>query len=191
MTALSDERKPRDWLQLSASVALLLGLILVGIQINQSNAIAGAELLNTNIESTISREIALFGESPDESMRRVLFEPEQATTHDYFVADRVYRTILKQLTRAHLFDAAGLYGVGIATPDGFVRGNFRLFACPYGIATIDQALASLPADSPMRPHAVTMREIAVTYMASKAMPDRIARTESLLEELRGRDALAD
>ena len=65
MMALSDERKPRDWLQLSASVALLLGLILVGIQINQSNAIAGAELLNTNIESTISREIALFDESPD------------------------------------------------------------------------------------------------------------------------------
>jgi hypothetical protein len=65
MMALGDKRKPRDWLQISASVALLLGLILVGIQINQSNAIAGAELLNTNIESTISREIALFGESPD------------------------------------------------------------------------------------------------------------------------------
>jgi hypothetical protein len=70
-------------------------LILVGIQINQSNAIAGAELLNTNIESTISREIA-------SSMNRL-----------------------------------------------------------------------------------------ITYMAAKAMPDRIARTESLLEELRGKDALAD
>jgi hypothetical protein len=184
MMALGDKRQPRDWLQISASVALLLGLILVGIQINQSNAIAGAELLNTNIESTISREIALFGESPDESMHRVLFEPERATTHDYFVAERVYNTIQKQLTRAHLFASAGLYGVGIATPDGFVRGNFRLYACPYGIASIDQVLASLPADSPMRPHAVTMRELAANYMAAKPMTDRIARTESLLEELR-------
>jgi hypothetical protein len=36
----------------------------------------------------------------------------------------------------------------------------------------------------MRPHAVTMRELAANYMAAKPMTDRIARTESLLEKLR-------
>jgi hypothetical protein len=43
----------------------------------------------------------------------------------------------------------------------------------------------------MRQHAATMRELAANYMAAEPMADRIARTESLLEELRGKGALAD
>jgi len=45
------------------------------------------------------RELALLGETPELSMSRVLFEPEAATREDYFVADRVYSAILRQLAR--------------------------------------------------------------------------------------------
>ncbi len=68
-------------------------------QIRQSNTITGAELYSEQVESVVMRELALLGETPELSMSRVLFEPEAATREDYFVADRVYSAILRQLAR--------------------------------------------------------------------------------------------
>ena len=178
-----DTGRVGNWLQIGANLGILLGLILVGVQINQSNAIAGAELLHANIESTINREIALFGESANESMHRVLFAPETAKPQDYFVADRVYNTVQKQLVRAILFEQSGLYGLGVATPDGFVRNNFRLFACPYGLASIDQALAVIPEGGVLHQYSMTMRELALRSMTDQPIRDRINRVNRILEGL--------
>ena len=175
--------KAASWLQIGANLGILIGLVLVGVQISQSNAIAGAQIFHANIESTINREIALFGESPNESMHRVLFKPESATPEDYFVADRVYNTVQKQLVRAIMFEDAGLYGVGVATPEGFVRNNFRLFACPYGLATIDQAIAFIPKDSPLYAYPRLMRDLAAETMAGQPIHDRLSRVNNLIEEL--------
>jgi hypothetical protein len=71
--------KIASWLQIGANFGILAGLILVSAQIVQSNTITGAELFSNNLESTVTRELALVGETPEVSMWRVMFDPEAAT----------------------------------------------------------------------------------------------------------------
>ena len=176
-------RRPSNWLQIGANAGILAGLILVGIQIMQSNAIAAAQVFQSNVESTMSYELALVGENADVSMRRVLFEPELASRDDYYVADRIYAVIGRQLTIAHAFSDQGLYGnaPGIS-PAGFVRVNFRLFACPYGLASLDQALSGIP-PSNFRESVELMRELASDRSEATNMAARIQRADVLLKQI--------
>jgi len=172
-----------QWLQLGANVGILAGLILVGTQIIQSNQITGAQLFSANIESVVSGELALVGESPEVAMRRVLFEPEQATRDDYFIADRFYRALLLQLFRAQSFHNVGLYGSqeGLDAK-GFARANHRLFACPYGIAYLDQRLNGVARTEYVEAIAL-MRQLAADSLEVDEMEDRIRRTDAILEQL--------
>jgi hypothetical protein len=46
------------WLQVSANIGILAGLILVGLQMTQSNSLAATQLLSDNIESQITHDLA-------------------------------------------------------------------------------------------------------------------------------------
>ena len=181
--------KLQNWLQIGANVGILIGLILVGGQIYQSNTIAAAELFSDNLESTIVREIGLFGESPEQSMARLLFDHENAQPHDFFVADRVYSVIYRQLVRASVLSNDGLYGNSeVINAQGFVNVNYHLFACPYGIAWLDQIIERARSSNPLMSAFVQMRDLAVSRLASEAQGDRISRANELAKKL---DALRD
>ena len=79
-----------SWLQIAANLGILLGLVMVAIQISQTNSLTGNQLNAGNYETLIGQMIAMAGENPQESMYRVLLEPESATDEDYFVADHLY-----------------------------------------------------------------------------------------------------
>jgi hypothetical protein len=96
-------------LQVGANLGIPAGLLLVGVQLLQSNARTGAELFSDNLESTVGRELALLGERPDEAISRVLFQPESAAREDCFVADRIYSVDLRQLNRAIALSYDGFY----------------------------------------------------------------------------------
>ncbi len=175
-----------NWLQIGANLGILAGLILVGFQIAQSNRIAAAQLFGENVESNISSYLALIGETPEQSMVRVLYEPQRATTQDYFVADQVYRVIFRQLTRAVLLSQANLYGTTDAVnPQSFGRLNFALFACPYGLAWLDQMLVALPPENSLHDALTLMRQEAGRRPAAATLEDRRTRVVDHLARLRG------
>jgi hypothetical protein len=172
------------WLQIGANTGILVGLVLVGAQIYQSNEITAAELFSDNLESTVTRELGLLGDTPEISMARILYEPEKATRNDYFVADRIYLSITRQLARAVVLSAENFYGnndsIGVT---GFVSVNYHLFACPYGLAWLDQTI-SMTASEIVGENLISMRELASNRLAVNSMEDRIKRTNVIAGRLR-------
>ena len=179
-----DLHRVGSWLQVGANVGILAGLILVGVQLRQSNAITGAELFSNNLESTVGRELALIGESPEKSMSRVLFEPDAASREDYFVADRIYSVVIRQLNRAIALSAAGFYGTaeGIDAR-GFANINYDMFACPYGLAWLDQLISRFAPDSEYLEYLTLLRELAARQSAAEVIGDRTERAKVLVEQL--------
>ena len=127
-------------LQIGANIAILLGLVMVAFQINQANDISSAEFLDTGITADNTRQLSILGENPNESMYRVLHKPHTATPEDYFIADRVYETLIAQIQRSIILSQEDLY---LGNVRGLVRANLELFSCPYGIAYLDQFISEL------------------------------------------------
>ena len=142
------------WLQVTANIGILAGLILVGLQMVQSNSLVATQLISDGMDSAITRDLSVLGETPNLSMMRIMYEPEKATKEDYVIADLLYNVILKQLFRAEYLLQRGTYG---GTPEGFARVNAWYFGCPYGVAFLDQLIdsgvltSSLPKVKMMRP----------------------------------------
>lgn len=132
--------KTNNKLQIGANIAILLGLVMVALQINQANDISSAEFLDAGITAGIDRQLALLGENPNESMYRVLHTPSEAKPEDYFIADLIYETLTAQAQRTIILDQADLY---LGSIKGQVRSNYELFACPYGIAYLDQTIENM------------------------------------------------
>lgn len=124
-------------LQIGANIAILLGLVMVAFQINQANQISSAEFFDQGITADAERQLALLGENPNESMYRLLHEPDTATPQDYYIADRVYDTLTSQVQRSITLEQADLY---LGNVRGLVRANYELFACPYGVAYLEQLI---------------------------------------------------
>ena len=144
-------------LQIGANIAILLGLVMVAFQINQANDISSAEFLDTGITADNTRQLSILGENPNESMYRVLHKPHTATPEDYFIADRVYETLIAQIQRSIILSQEDLY---LGNVRGLVRANLELFSCPYGIAYLDQFISELEQNTTdYRKHSVVREQI--------------------------------
>ena len=165
--------------------AVVVTLIYLTLQVRQSTVQARLELFSDNLESVVTRELALLGETPELSMSRVLFDPQTATRKDYFVVDRVYSATLFQLRRAMLFADAGFYGTNenVINARGFVKLNYQIFASPYGLAWLDQAAEDWGPTGEVRENLLFMRELASRQTAVEHMSNRMNRAESLAEKV--------
>lgn len=177
-----------ELLQVAGNLGLIAGLILVGIQITDSNRIASAELFGSSVGSVISINTEQLGDSPGEAMSRVLYDPAAAETSDLYIADRIYDALLRQLVRVHVFDAMGLYGDDeLVSPAGFVGLHFEFFACPYGLAWLDQQIELFDTRGNEELAILTslkmLRELAGAESARVRLEDRLKRVGALLARL--------
>lgn len=176
-----------DWIQIAGNVGLIAGLVLVAVQIRDSNRIASAEMFSASIESTVEINTAQLGETPQESMSRVLYQTKQATVEDFYVADRIYDALLRILVRVHVFEELGVYGSDEITPLGFVQMHYHAFACPYGIAWLDQAIEKLRGsgndDAPILKGLELMRELAAANPAEADFSHRHERTVKSMSQM--------
>jgi hypothetical protein len=134
------EGRISNWLQIAGNLAILGGLVLVGIQINQVNELTGVQMVDANMESSIVREIALMGENPNEAMFRVLLQADEATPQDYFVAERVYGVVMRQILRAIAVRGRGVESL---SPEGTAIAGRFLFASPHGRIWLDGNIENL------------------------------------------------
>ena len=127
-----------NWLQIAANVGMLAGLVLVAIQISQTNSLTGYQLNTESYDSYISTATALVGENPEAAMYRVLVDSKSATDQDYFVADHFYRAQISQIHRLVYLSRGELGGENDF--HGSLRTRAGYFACPYGLAYLDQLI---------------------------------------------------
>jgi hypothetical protein len=176
-----------DGLQIAGNIGLIAGLILVAVQIRDSNRIASAEMFSASVDMGVAINTSQLGETPQRSMSKVLYEPDTVTVEDLFVADRVYDAVLRQLVRVHVFDDTGLFGSETVTPRGYVQLHYETFACPYGVAWLDQTLERFSQqgadDQPFFKNLELMRELASANPAGIGMADRQARAARIISRL--------
>ena len=181
------QRNLVDWLQVAGNIGLIAGLILVAVQIRDSNRIASAEMFSASVDTTVSLNTSQLGEAPQASMSRVLYEAQDATVEDFYVADRIYDALFRILVRVHVFDDLGLYGGGGITPQGFVQVHYQAFGCPYGLSWLDQTLEKFRkgggSDQPLFKSLELMRDLARTNNAQSDMADRQKRALEILSRL--------
>lgn len=177
-----------NWLQAAGAIGVIASLVLVAVQLRDSNRIASGQMFSESVDSTITVNVAQLGETPNESMVRVLYKPETATVEDYYVADRIYDVLFRILVRIHVFHDLGLYGTEGVDPRGFISVHYHVFACPYGLAWLDQAKDAFPNNakgSPIYESLNSLRQLAKTNSADSRMMDRQERAQKIIDELAG------
>ena len=66
----------KDWLQLSANVAILSGVVLVIFQLRQNADLLELQILKQDVDSYIAGELMMIGENYADMWQKMLEEPE-------------------------------------------------------------------------------------------------------------------
>ena len=79
-----------DWLQLAASLAVLVGLGLVVLELRQARAIAQSEMVSESFAIGAENVSAVMGESPARALARACLEPAALTPDELIVVSFYY-----------------------------------------------------------------------------------------------------
>jgi hypothetical protein len=97
------------WLQIVGNLGLIIGLVLVGVQINQSNKIAMANLISTSFQETTDRLNSEMGENPASVRAKALMEPQNLTPEDVLVMTSYAQWHIVRMQRDALMEELGMY----------------------------------------------------------------------------------
>ena len=78
------------WLQVGANVGLLLGLVFVGLQMQQDRELKRVEMVSRTWTALFEREIAAMGDEPYRAIVKAAVNPDKLTDEDIYV----YQTYL-------------------------------------------------------------------------------------------------
>ncbi len=87
-------KRQRDWVQLLTNIAVVIGLLLLIYELNQSRELTRAQMVDGAYDAAIFRNLALIGESPEGAIARSLFHPEDVTEADAIVLSHFYTALL-------------------------------------------------------------------------------------------------
>ncbi|MFT5843822.1 MAG: hypothetical protein ACI80L_002624 [Pseudohongiellaceae bacterium] len=87
------------WLTLLANLAVLAGIILVAIQIQQNTDITKAQMANEYYLLDAQLELAMMGDSPAQSFQKAVYSPDELNEEDAVILDRYFNFAFVQLRR--------------------------------------------------------------------------------------------
>lgn len=84
----------RDWLQILSNVAIVVGLVILIYEVNQSRTIAQSQLIDSWWSKVNDRELAVLGENPGDALVKAALNPDELTPADAATLDAYYRSIV-------------------------------------------------------------------------------------------------
>ena len=103
-----DNSKLVNWLQVSANIGIVLGLVLVGLQIKQSSDLAKIELLYEESRRFVEFETMVVGENAAEVWAKSLEEPENLTLAEVRIMESLLWSFVEQLRGTYRLAELGL-----------------------------------------------------------------------------------
>ena len=100
------------WLQVLASLGLIAGLVLVGVEIQQTRDLARIELRLEGILVFQEVEIAMLGENPAEAWAKSILAPESLSPTELKILDSYLVHAVNQWRRTLFLETEGLLEVG-------------------------------------------------------------------------------
>lgn len=78
------------WLQIIGNFGILGGLLLVGLQINQNNQIAGLDFRGRSFEQIAQYQLTMMGENPSRAVAKAATNPSDLTDEELLVLRRIF-----------------------------------------------------------------------------------------------------
>jgi type II secretory pathway pseudopilin PulG len=124
-----------SWFQAIGNVAVIGGLIFVGLQMQQDRELKRAELAFSAFETVISQQVALAGENPAPAVARALNGVGDLTTEEAIQLEALMWLDMINWQRNALMDELGVFEgrwrKGLAL-------SYFLYESPVGMAWLDQ-----------------------------------------------------
>lgn len=97
-----------NWLQVSANIGIVLGLVLVGLQIKQSSDLAKIELLYEESNRFVELETKIVGENAAAVWAKSIDEPENLTLAEVRIVEALLWSFVEQLRGTYRLAELGL-----------------------------------------------------------------------------------
>lgn len=126
-----DTQKINNWVQIVAAIAVLVGLVLVAYELEQSREIAEAQLLSDGFAAHAGRDHAMLGENPAQTLAKACSDPGDLTADDLVILHSYYYNQLSVALRSRAIAAqTAVFG---SPEDLRYESRFgHIFETPYG-----------------------------------------------------------
>ena len=105
-----DSNKLANWLQVVASIGLLGGLVLVGLQIKQNSNLLRVQLTYEESRRYTEIEVAMLGEDPAAVWEKSLLEPAELTLREQRIMEAYIWLAVENWRAAYKVSGFGLMG---------------------------------------------------------------------------------
>jgi uncharacterized membrane protein len=96
------------WLQTLGSIGVFLGLVFLGLQIQQDHELQRAEFVWNDYESVIQEHLAMIGEQPHKILVKAALHPDDLTAEEALVMTRLLRVSLLKAERGKWMELFGV-----------------------------------------------------------------------------------
>lgn len=125
--------KLNRWLQVTANIGIVLGLLLVGVQLKQNSDLSKTQLLYEESQRAIELETEVVGENAAEVWAKSLTDARSLTLPEQRIMEAILWSFVEQLRASHMLADLGLldddeWRARVDSDAGFYLGN------PYGRA---------------------------------------------------------
>ena len=103
-----DFSKLNSWLQVSANIGIVLGLVLVGVQLKQNSDLARIQLLYDESRRVVEFELEMVGERAAEVWAKSIEDPENLTLEEVRIMEALYYSFIENLRGTYRLAQLGL-----------------------------------------------------------------------------------
>lgn len=103
-----DFGKLNSWLQVSANIGIVLGLLLVGVQLKQNTDLARIQMLNEESQRVVTYELEIVGERGAEVWAKSIQDPENLTLEEVRIMEALLWSVAENLRGTYRLAELGL-----------------------------------------------------------------------------------
>jgi len=129
-----------SWIQAIGNVAVIGGLVFVGLQMQQDRELKRAELAFSAFDTEIAQQVALVGENPAPAVAKALTGVDDLTTEEAIQLEALMWLHMIYWQRNALMDELGVFEGRWRKDFGL---NYFLYETPVGMAWLDQSMGAL------------------------------------------------
>ena len=100
----------RDWIQLLTNLAVVIGLVLLIYELNQSRNLTRAQVVDQVYGAAVLRNLSLMGESPEKAIAKSVFRRDEITESDAIILTHFYTSLLVSWLRNRDERGVGYFG---------------------------------------------------------------------------------
>lgn len=100
--------KISSWLQVTANIGILGGLILVGLQLQQNSEILQAQMMSAESQSLIGQEMQIIGEHGATAWVAAMSDPTNVTAEQHRIMEAIFWSAVESWRHVEQLDKLGL-----------------------------------------------------------------------------------